>query len=53
MILLLCVFTAGWITANIMAAQILSEKGGKAYLVEINRISQDISADMNMPAGSQ
>jgi len=52
MILLLCVFAAGWITANITASQILSEKGGKAFLVEINRISQDISADMSMSAGN-
>jgi len=43
MIVLLCVFLAGWAAANAAVGTILSEKGGKEYLVEINRISRDLS----------
>lgn len=42
MILLLCIFLAAWAAANAAAGTILSEKGGKEYLIEINRISQDL-----------
>jgi len=47
MILLLCVFLAAWAAANAVAGTVLSEKGGKEYLIEINRISQDLSDGEN------
>lgn len=43
MLLLFCIFLAVWAAANAAAATILSETGGKEYLIEINRISQDLS----------
>ncbi len=43
MILLLCVFLAVWAVANAVVGTVFFEKNGKEYLVEINRISQDIT----------
>ena len=46
-ILLLFVLLAGWAAANLAAAGVLSQKSGKEYLVEINRISQSLAAGEN------